>query len=100
MEGAVAYGLSAALRGEISFAGGAVQQGNFDGYPALRLAEAPAVETYIMPSDAPPSGVGEPGLPPIAPAVANALAVLTGQRARKLPLGGVSGIVRGLSAGA
>jgi isoquinoline 1-oxidoreductase beta subunit len=73
MEGGVCYGLSAALYGEITLKDGAVQQTNFDGYRVLRMNEAPTVETYIVPSGAAPSGVGEPGTPVIAPAVANAL---------------------------
>lgn len=73
MEGGVCYGLSAALYGEITLKDGAVQQTNFDGYRVLRMNEAPTVETYIVPSGAAPSGVGEPGTPVIAPAVANAM---------------------------
>jgi isoquinoline 1-oxidoreductase beta subunit len=73
MEGGVCYGLSAALYGEITLKDGAVQQTNFDGYRVLRMNEAPTVETYIVPSGNAPSGVGEPGTPVIAPAVANAL---------------------------
>jgi isoquinoline 1-oxidoreductase beta subunit len=88
LESSIIYGLSAALYGRISFKGGGVEQGNFDGYPVIRLAETPAIETWIVPSEAPPGGVGEPGVPPVAPAVANALAVLTGRRARRLPLVG------------
>jgi isoquinoline 1-oxidoreductase beta subunit len=85
IEGAVAYGLSAALRGEITMAQGAVVQGNFDDYEPLRMQEMPAVEVHRMPSTAAPGGLGEPGLPPIAPAVANALFAATGRRLRKLP---------------
>lgn len=73
MEGGVCYGLSAALYGEITLKDGAVQQTNFDGYRVLRMNEAPTVETYIVPSGNAPSGVGEPGTPVIAPAVANAM---------------------------
>jgi isoquinoline 1-oxidoreductase beta subunit len=86
MEGAVAFGLSAALYGQIHMDQGRVQQSNFHDYPLLRLPQMPVVETFILPSDAHPEGVGEPGTPPIAPAVANALFVLTGQRLRSLPL--------------
>ena len=100
MEGGVVFGLTAALDGEVPFGSGAAQVANFDDYPLLRLFEAPRVETHILPSTAPPSGVGEPAVPPLAPAVANALAVLSGKRLRKLPLRGLSGIVRDLSAGA
>ena len=86
MEGAIMFGLTAALHGEIELEGGKVRQGNFHDYPLLRMSEAPAVEVIIAESTEPPSGVGEPGLPPIAPAVANAVHSLTGQRLRALPL--------------
>ena len=85
MEGSVAYGLSAALFGEITLKDGLVEQHNFDTYRVLRQNEAPMVETYIVPSGANPSGVGEPGTPPIAPAVANALLALTGKATSSLP---------------
>ena len=85
MEGGTCYGLSAALYGEITLKDGVVQQSNFDSYRVLRMAEAPSVETYIVPSDNHPSGVGEPGTPVIAPAVANALLVLTGKPTTSLP---------------
>lgn len=86
MESAIVFGLSAALFGEITIRKGQVQQSNFHDYPVLRLRDCPAIHTDIIPSDAPPEGVGEPGTPPIAPAVANALFALTGQRLRALPL--------------
>ena len=86
MEGAVVFGLTAALHGRIDIRNGIVQQGNFHDYPMLRLAQAPLVETWIVPSERPPQGVGEPGVPPIAPAVGNALFALTGKRQRMLPL--------------
>lgn len=86
MEGSVVYGLSAALRGEITFAKGAAIQDNFHVYEPLRISEMPKVETFILPSTAAPGGIGEPGLPPIAPAVANALFALTGKRVRRLPI--------------
>jgi len=86
VEGAVVYGLSAALRGEITLKDGAVVQGNFDDYEPLRMDEMPAVEVHLVPSGEAPGGIGEPGLPPIAPAVVNALAVLTGRRVRSLPI--------------
>lgn len=89
IEGAIVYGLSAALRGEITVAKGAVVQGNFDDYRPLRMSEMPAVEVHVVPSREPPGGLGEPGLPPIAPAVANALFALTGKRVRRLPIGNV-----------
>jgi isoquinoline 1-oxidoreductase beta subunit len=86
MESAVLFGLSAALGGEITIKGGRVEQSNFHDYPVLRIDRAPEVETIIMPSTEPPEGVGEPGTPPIAPAVAAAVFRLTGQRLRSLPL--------------
>ncbi len=89
IESAVVYGLSAALRGEITVAKGAVVQGNFDDYEPLRMSEMPAVEVHIVPSTEPLGGIGEPGTPPIAPAVANALFALTGERIRRLPIGTV-----------
>ena len=85
MEGGTCYGLSAALYGKITLKDGAVEQSNFDSYRVLRMNEAPRVETYIVPSTNPPSGVGEPGTPVIAPAVANALLVLTGKPTTRLP---------------
>jgi isoquinoline 1-oxidoreductase subunit beta len=86
MESAVVFGLSAALYGRIDIEKGVVQQSNFHDYPILRMNEAPIVETYIVPSSLPPEGIGEPGLPPLAPAVANAIFALTGKRLRNLPL--------------
>lgn len=87
MEGGVQFGLSMALYGGVDIRAGRVQQANFHDQPQLKLAQAPAVETVILPSSAPPEGVGEPVMTCIAPAVANALAVLTGRRWRSLPLG-------------
>jgi isoquinoline 1-oxidoreductase beta subunit len=86
LESAVTYGLSAALDEEITIEDGRVRESNFNDYPMMRMREMPLVEAHVVPSDAPPTGVGEPGTPPIAPAVANALFALTGVRARKLPL--------------
>ncbi|MFO1339317.1 MAG: xanthine dehydrogenase family protein molybdopterin-binding subunit [Burkholderiaceae bacterium] len=86
IEGAIVYGLSAALYGRISFKDGRVEQGNFHQYPVLRMNEMPKVEVHIHPSGAAPGGIGEPGTPPIAPAVTNALFALTGQRIRSLPI--------------
>ncbi|MEA1049418.1 molybdopterin cofactor-binding domain-containing protein [Lamprobacter modestohalophilus] len=86
MEGGIVYGLNATLNGEISIQDGRVQQGNFDDYPLLGIAEMPAVEVHIVDSDASPGGVGEPGTPPIAPAVANAVFALTGKPVRRLPI--------------
>lgn len=85
MEGAVVFGLTAALYGRIDIRDGVVQQRNFPSYPMLGLASAPVVETWVVPSDRPPAGVGEPGVPPVAPAVANALYALGGRRHRSLP---------------
>ncbi|MGA0605663.1 molybdopterin cofactor-binding domain-containing protein [Phenylobacterium sp. VNQ135] len=79
MEGGTCYGLSGAMFGEITLTDGAVDQANFDTYRVLRNSEAPTVETYIVPSTNPPSGVGEPGTPVIGPAVANALLAINGQ---------------------
>ena len=86
MEGGTCLGLAAALYGQITLKDGLVQQHNFDSYRVLRMREAPQVETYVLPSANPPSGVGEPGTPVIAPAVANALLTLTGQPTSSLPL--------------
>jgi isoquinoline 1-oxidoreductase beta subunit len=85
MEGGTCFGLAAALYGGITLKDGVVQQRNFDTYRVLRMHEAPVVETYIVPSNAKPTGVGEPGVPVIAPAVANALLALTGQATTSLP---------------
>jgi len=86
MQGAIVYGLSAALHGAITIERGRVMQSNFHDYAPLRLDEMPQVEVHILPSTALPSGVGEPGTPPIAPAVCNALFALTGKRIRRLPI--------------
>lgn len=87
MEGGIVYGLTAALYGEITLHNGRVDQGNFDDYPLLRIHEMPAVEVYIVPSSESPGGIGEPGTPPIASAVTNALFAATGNRIRRLPIG-------------
>jgi isoquinoline 1-oxidoreductase beta subunit len=84
--GSVVGGLSAAFHEEITLEGGAVKQRNFHEYPLLRLPDSPAVEVHIVPSTDAPGSVGEPGLPPAAPAVANAIFALTGKRLRRLPL--------------
>ncbi len=86
MESGIVFGLSAALYGGIAIENGRVLQSNFHDQPALRLNECPQIVTEVMPSTEPPEGVGEPGTPPIAPAVANAIFALTGQRLRALPL--------------
>ncbi len=86
IEGGIVYGLSAALHGRITIEQGSVVQGNFHDYPVLRMNEMPSVEVHLVPSGDAPGGAGEPGTPPIAPAVANALGALTGKRYHSLPL--------------
>lgn len=86
MESAVVYGLTAALRGEITLEGGRVQQSNFHDYELLRMDEMPLIETHIIEGGPPIGGIGEPGTPPIAPAVANAIYAATGRRIRRLPI--------------
>jgi isoquinoline 1-oxidoreductase beta subunit len=86
MQSAIVYGLTAALYGEITISKGRVTQGNFDSYRMLRMSEMPVIEVHIVPSAEAPGGVGEPGLPPIAPAVANAVFAATGKRFRTLPI--------------
>jgi isoquinoline 1-oxidoreductase subunit beta len=86
IEGGVVYGLSAALHGAITIEGGRVKQSNFHDYQVIRMNEMPAIEVHLVPSDGPPLGVGEPGTPPIAPAVANAVFAATGKRVRELPI--------------
>ena len=89
MESGIVYGLTAALYGEIAIERGRVVQSNFHDYPMLRMAEMPQVEVHIVPSTDAQGGVGEPGTPPIAPAVCNAIFAATGKRIRKLPIGKV-----------
>ena len=86
MESSIVYGLSATLNGEITIEKGGVVQSNFHEFEVLRINEMPQVEVHIVESKEPPGGVGEPGLPPIAPAVANAVFAATGKRIRKLPI--------------
>jgi len=86
MEGGILFGLSAALYGDITFKDGQVQQSNYHDYPVVRMNETPEIEVVIVESDESPTGVGEPGLPPLAPAVANAVFAATGKRLRQLPL--------------
>jgi isoquinoline 1-oxidoreductase beta subunit len=86
MESGIGYGLAAALSGAITLKDGKVEQGNFDDYPVLRMNQMPAIDVHILPSTDKPSGVGEPGTPVIAPALANALAVANGKPVRSLPL--------------
>ncbi len=86
MESGIVFGLSAALHGAITLKDGRVEQSNFHDYPLLRLGEMPEVEVYIVESKEKAGGIGEPGVPPIAPAVANAVFALAGKRIRKLPM--------------
>ncbi|OZI25334.1 xanthine dehydrogenase family protein molybdopterin-binding subunit [Bordetella genomosp. 7] len=85
MEGGIGFGLSTALYGALTLKDGQVEQSNFHDYPVLRINEMPAVEVHTVASQEKPTGVGEPGVPPVAPAVANALFAATGQRIRTLP---------------
>jgi isoquinoline 1-oxidoreductase beta subunit len=86
MEGGIGYGLGAVMKGEITLKDGIVEQGNFDGYDVLRINEMPKIEVHIVPSSAAPTGVGEPGVPPAGPAVANAIFALTGKAPTILPI--------------
>jgi isoquinoline 1-oxidoreductase beta subunit len=86
MQSGIVYGLSAALYGELTLKNGRIEQSNFNDYLVLRLPETPQMEVHIVPSTDKMGGCGEPGTPPIAPAVGNALFALTGKRLRKLPL--------------
>jgi isoquinoline 1-oxidoreductase beta subunit len=90
MEGAVIFGLTAALYGRIDIVDGVVRQRNFPAYRLLGMAETPVIEVHLLKSERPPAGVGEPGTPPVAPALANALYGLTGRRIRELPIVGGS----------
>ena len=86
MEGGIGFGLGAALFGAITLKDGRVEQGNFNDYRVLRMNEAPAkIEVHIVPSGEKPTGVGEPGVAPIGPAVANAVFAATGKRVRVFP---------------
>jgi isoquinoline 1-oxidoreductase beta subunit len=88
MEGAAIMGISTALHGQVTFKSGRAEQGNFDTYEVARMPDAPGViDVVIIDSDAPPGGVGEPGLPPFAPALCNAVYAATGRRIRRLPIG-------------
>ncbi len=86
LESGIIYGLSAALWGDITLRGGRVQQRNFNDYRVVRLNEAPELDVHIIPSDAPPGGIGETGVPPVAPAICNAIFAATGKRLRSLPI--------------
>jgi isoquinoline 1-oxidoreductase beta subunit len=90
MESGIIFGLTAALYGEINIDNGQIRQSNFHDYRMLRMQDSPAIEVHIIASTADPTGVGEPGTPVIAPAVANAVFAATGQRLRSLPLRFVS----------
>ncbi len=86
LEGGIIFGLTAALKTEITLDKGRVQQRNFNDYPMVRMFESPTIEVFIVPSTEHPTGVGEPGVPPVAPAVANAIFAATGKRVRRLPI--------------
>jgi len=86
VESAIVYGLTAALKSEITIKNGGAAQNNFNRFTTLAMKETPLMEVHIMPSPHPPTGIGEPGLPPVAPAVMNAVFALTGKRIRRLPL--------------
>jgi isoquinoline 1-oxidoreductase beta subunit len=86
VQGAIIFGISAALHGEITLKGGRVEQGNFDNYQVLRINETPVIEVHIIPSFEPPGGMGEPGTSAIVPAITNAIFAATGKRLRKLPV--------------
>ena len=83
---AIAFGLTATVKGEITLEGGSVKESNYNDFPVLSMSEMPDVEVHLVDTDRRPSGIGETGVPPIAPAVANAVFAATGQRLRKLPL--------------
>jgi isoquinoline 1-oxidoreductase subunit beta len=86
MEGGIIFGLTAALKTEITLENGRVQQRNFNDYQMLRMFESPEIEVHIVPSEQNPTGVGEPSVPPVAPALANAIFAATGKRVRRLPI--------------
>jgi isoquinoline 1-oxidoreductase beta subunit len=88
MQGAVGIGLSMALHGKITLTDAVVDQGNFDDYPVVRMNEMPKVNSRFIQTDTLPSGIGEPGVPPTAPAVCNAIFAATGKRIYDLPVSG------------
>jgi isoquinoline 1-oxidoreductase beta subunit len=96
MEGGIVFGLTAALKTEITLEKGRVQQKNFHDYQMLRMFESPAIEVHIVPSEASPTGVGEPSVPPVAPALANAIFAISGKRVRRLPIRAADLADRGL----
>jgi isoquinoline 1-oxidoreductase subunit beta len=85
MEGGIGFGIGAALYGAITLKAGKVEQSNFHDYQVLRIEDMPAIEVHIVPSAEKPTGVGEPGVPPIGPALSNAVFTATGKRFRTLP---------------
>lgn len=86
MQGGIIFGLTAALKSQVTLKDGGIAESNFHDYPLLRIDETPQIDVHIVPRDTPPTGVGEPGTPPIAPAVANAVFAATGVRLRRMPL--------------
>jgi isoquinoline 1-oxidoreductase beta subunit len=86
MESGIAFGLTATLKAEATVMNGRIQQSNFNDYPLLRMDEMPVVEVYIVDSDQEPTGIGEMGVPPVAPAIANAVFAATGKRIRHIPI--------------
>jgi isoquinoline 1-oxidoreductase beta subunit len=86
VQGAAGFALTAVLYGAITLKNGRVEQSNFHDYRMLRMHEMPEVAVHVVPSEEPSTGIGEPGVPPIAPAVCNAFAALTGKRFRRLPI--------------
>jgi isoquinoline 1-oxidoreductase beta subunit len=86
VESAIVYGLTAALKSQITIENGRAAQSNFDKFTTLSMKETPLIEVHIVPSNIAPTGIGEPGLPPTAPALANAIFAATGKRIRRLPI--------------
>jgi len=86
MQSAIVFGISATLKSEITVNKGKVDQSNYDNYKVLRMDEMPRIDVHIIKNNEYPGGVGEPGLPPIAPAITNAVYAATGKRIRKLPI--------------
>ena len=86
MQSGIVFGLTAALKAQATIKNGRVQESNFHDYPIWRMDEMPVIEVYIVPSDNRPSGIGEMGVPPIAPAIANAVYAATGKRVRHIPI--------------